>query len=206
MNLLQQLMLPQILNAGLETAFNHLLKNTAHIEPHLRKLNGKCLLVTLDKVNISVYFLFSTQQIDVLNQYEVEVDCAVQLSPTLLLKKPEKSQLSQFINDQSIRLQGDLQVLQDFVALVEFLQKDPAELLSHYVGDVVAHSAVTFLKNLACLLQSKFNKSQQFWGERLTEEYEVIAPSLAIEDFCQQVKTLEKQTALLEQKFKQILA
>lgn len=112
----------------------------------------------------------------------------------------EKAQLSQYINDQSILMQGDLQVLQDVVALMEFVEKDPAELLSRYIGDVPAHSAVSFLQNFIRTLKQKLGQSQQYWGERLTEEWQVVSPSLAVVDFCEQVKTLEKDTALFEQK------
>lgn len=205
MNFLQQLMLPQWLNAGLETLLNYLLKRTAHSEHYLRKLNGKVLKVQPQQFDFPIYFIFSPHRIDLLNRYEGEVDCAVSLNAQLLFKMPSKQQLSRYLNDQSIQLQGDLQVLQDFTALLEFLENDPAELLSPLVGDVIAQSAVDFLRGFCQIAKRKLSKSQQYWGERLTEEWAVISPSLAIADFCEQVKTLEKQTALLEQKLNQLL-
>nr|WP_245872565.1 SCP2 sterol-binding domain-containing protein [Avibacterium endocarditidis] len=92
-----------------------------------------------------------------LNRYEGEVDCAVSLNAQLLFKMPSKQQLSRYLNDQSIQLQGDLQVLQDFTALLEFLEKDPAELLSPFVGDVIAQSAVDswFLSNRKTQIERK---------------------------------------------------
>ncbi|MCW9698693.1 MULTISPECIES: ubiquinone biosynthesis accessory factor UbiJ [unclassified Avibacterium] len=204
MNFLQQLMLPQWLNGALESLLNYLLKRTAHSEIYLRKLNGKVLKINLQQIDFPIYFVFSPQRIDLLNQYEDEVDCTVSLKAQMLMKMPNKQQLSSYLNDQSILLQGDLQVLQDFTALLEFLEKDPAELLSPFVGDVVAQSAVNFLRNFGQMATTKLRQSQQYWGERLTEEWEVISPSLAIDDFNQQVKMLEKRTALLEQKLIQL--
>ncbi|MGC7588993.1 ubiquinone biosynthesis accessory factor UbiJ [Bisgaard Taxon 46] len=201
----QQLMLPQFITAGLETLLNKLIAHTEYCEPYLRKLDNKVLTVKPQKLDFPLYFVFSQQRIDLLTQYEGEPDCSVEIAPSLLFHMPKKSELSQFINDKSILLQGDLQVLQDFVALSEFIEKDPAELLSHYIGDVPAQSAVDFLRKLNQLFKQKINQSQQFWGERLTEEWQVVSPSLAIADFCDQVKTLEKDTALLEQKIAQLL-
>ncbi|EJS86703.1 hypothetical protein AAUPMB_16977, partial [Pasteurella multocida subsp. multocida str. Anand1_buffalo] len=86
----------------------------------------------MQKIDLPIIF-FSSQRIELLSRYEGETDCAVDIAPSLLFHLPKKSQLSQFINDKSIYLQGDLQVLQDFVALIEFLEKDPAELLSPYL-------------------------------------------------------------------------
>ncbi|UXN37055.1 SCP2 domain-containing protein [Avibacterium paragallinarum] len=204
MNFLQQLMLPQWLNGALESLLNYLLKRTAHSEIYLRKLNGKVLKIDVKQIDFPIYFVFSPQRINLLNRYEGEVDCAVSLNAQLLFKMPSKQQLSRYLNDQSIQLQGDLQVLQDFTTLLEFLEKDPAELLSPFVGDVIAQSAVDFLRGFCQIAKRKLSESQQYWGERLTEEWAVISPSLAIADFCEQVKTLEKQTALLEQKLNQL--
>ncbi|WP_245853281.1 ubiquinone biosynthesis accessory factor UbiJ [Pasteurella oralis] len=206
LSIFQQLMLPQFMNGALESALNYLIQHTNYCEPYLRKLNNKVLQVKLQKLGLPFYFIFSPQRIDLLSHYEGESDCAIDIAPNLLLHLPKKAQLSQFINDRSILLQGDLQVLQDFVALIEFLEKDPAELLSRYIGDVPAQSAVDFLNKLCHIMQHKLSQSQQFWGERLTEEWQVISPSLAIADFCDQVKTLEKDTALLEQKIQKLCA
>ncbi|QLB12421.1 ubiquinone biosynthesis protein UbiJ [Bisgaardia hudsonensis] len=199
-----QLLFPQWLNAGLETLLNQLIDRTAHCEPYFHKLNGKVLAIRLQKLATPIHFIFSEKRIDLLNQYEGDVDCAVTVAPSLLLKMPKKSQISEYINDQSIQLQGDLQVLQDFVGLIEFLEKDPAELISPYVGDVVAHSAVSFLGNFVAIIKQKLTQSEKYWGERLTEEWQLLSPSLAIADFCDQVKILAKQTALLEQKLLQL--
>lgn len=206
MTFLQQLMLPQLINGTLESVLNHFIQHTTQCELYLRKLNNKVLQVKLQKLELPIYFFFSSQRIDLLNQYEGESDCAINIAPSLLLHLPKKSQLSQFINDKSILLQGDLQVLQDFVALIEFLEKDPAELLSRYIGDVPAQSAVDFFKKLHQIMQHKLSQSQQFWSERLTEEWQVVSPSLAIADFCDQVNTLEKDTILLEQKINKLYA
>ncbi|WP_245853786.1 ubiquinone biosynthesis accessory factor UbiJ [Necropsobacter massiliensis] len=195
-----QLMLPQLFNGGLETLLNYLLRRADGGEAYLRKLNGKVLALRLQKIGLPLYVVFSAQRIDLLHQYDDEPDCAVEIAANLLFNIPKKSQLSACINAQSIRLQGDLQVLQDFAGLLERLENDPAELISPYVGDVVAHSAVNFWRVFSTAIKRKSAQSQRYWGERLSEEWAVLAPSLAVADFCEQVKTLEKQTALFERK------
>lgn len=201
MNFLHQLMLPQFFNASLETLFNYLLKRTKYSNTYLRKLNGKVLKTTIQPFDLPIYFVFSSQRVDLLNQYDGEADCIIDIKAKLLLEIPTKQQLSTYINDRSVQLQGDLQVLQDFTAFLEFLEKDPAELLSPFFGDVISQSAVNFLRYFSQMIKVKLQHSQQYWGERLTEEWGIISPSLAVADFCEQVKILEKHTALLEQKF-----
>ena len=127
-------------------------------------------------MDITLFFLFSESHVDILQQYETTPDCAVTVSLKLLFTPLKKSQISQWINDKSIVLEGDLQVLQDFAALVEFLEKDPAELLSPYVGDIAAQSAVNFLRKITAIGRQKLSQSQRYWGERLTEEWQLISP------------------------------
>lgn len=193
-------MLPQLLNAGLETGLNALIKRSQDISPLLRKLNGKILAVNLVRLQQQFFLIFSQQRVDILQHYAGEPDCSVEISPKLLLKFPKKSDLSQYINDKSIILQGDLQVLQDFAGLMEQLEKDPAELLSPYLGDVASQSAVNFARVLLGGLKQHSQTSGRYWSERLTEEYQLVAPALAIAHFCDEVKILEKQTALLAKK------
>lgn len=198
------LMLPQFLRGALETLFNKLISHTAHSETYLRKLDNKTLKVNIQKLDFSLCFIFSAKRLEILGDYEGETDCSVTLAPNLLFKMPKKSELSQFINDQSIQLQGDLQVLQDFVALLEFVEKDPAEFLSPYVGDVVAQGTINFLNKLKQILQFQLSQSQQFWGERLTEEWQVLSPRLAMENFYVEVEKLKQDTEKLEQKIQQL--
>lgn len=198
------LMLPQFLRGALETLFNKLISHTAYSETYLRKLDNKTLKVNIQKLDFSLCFIFSAKRLEILGDYEGKTDCSVTLAPNLLFKMPKKSELSQFINDQSIQLQGDLQVLQDFVALLEFVEKDPAEFLSPYVGDVVAQGTINFLNKLKQILQFQLSQSQQFWGERLTEEWQLLSPRLAMENFYVEVEKLKQDTEKLEQKIQQL--
>lgn len=159
-----QLLFPQLLNGGLEALLNYLLKRTTHSERYLYKLNGKVLKIALQKMDFSLYLLFTERRIDVLNHYDDTPDCLVNISLSLLFNPPTKQQLSDRINDQSIQLQGDLDVLQNFTALMEDLEKDPARLLSPYIGDVLAFSSVNFLQNLTKNLKLRLEQSQLFWG------------------------------------------
>lgn len=198
-------MFTQFAQAGMETAFNYLLRRSPEVMPLLAKLKGKVLRIKLQQYNLQCYLLFSSQKVDVLGQYEGDVDCDVALSSHLLFTVPQKSELSQYINDKSIILNGDLQLLQDFVSLLERVEKDPALLLAPYLGDVVAYSAVNLCQKLANKTKQRINLSQQYWGERLTEEWQLLSPRLAVADFNEEVKKLEKQTALLEQRITALL-
>lgn len=215
-------LLPSFLSGVVEKIGNYLLERTPDREKWLRPLNGKVLALSikqqeqqptsLEAKNIEektqspiAYILFSAQRLDLLTAYQGEMDCQVQADFELLRqlclgKIPQKQQLSQLINQRQIILEGDLQVLQHFTALLEAIEKDPAELLSPYLGDVLAHTTVSFLQQGRTLLEKNVRQAQRHWGERLTEEWQLVAPQLALVDFADQVEELAQQVNQLEQK------
>ncbi|MFC0308123.1 SCP2 domain-containing protein [Gallibacterium trehalosifermentans] len=198
-SLKQQLMLSQIANGLLEQGLNYLIQRSEGIAPYLRKLNNKVLSFSFQQGGHG-FLLFSQQHVDILTEYEGEADCVVIADANILWQRPQKSQLAEFINRQQIVFQGDLQVLQDTVALVEQLEKNPAELLAPYFGDVVAHILNRGVQQLQQQFKRQRQTAEHHWGARLSEEWQVIAPSLALLDFYDQVESLAQDVQRLEDK------
>ncbi|MDG6305165.1 SCP2 sterol-binding domain-containing protein [Glaesserella parasuis] len=199
--LLQQLMLPQFALGALETAFNHLIERSPQTSPMLRKLAGKILKIQLNQPNIILFVIFSENRADWLANYEGEVDCAVSLDTTALPKLADKSKLSELINNKTLILTGDIQVLQHFSQLLDELEKDPAELLSRFIGDVPAQASTDFAKGIFTKVKNQFVQDSQHLVDNLTTERPVLVHRLQVVDFCDQVKELEQQAERLEQKF-----
>lgn len=200
-NLKQHLMLPQFTFGLIETAFNALLKRSPHIEPNLRKLNGKVLKIALTSPQIDFFLLFSEKRIDWLGNYEGEPDCSVQLAVETLPKLADKQKLTELINNKSLILHGDIQVLQHFTALLEQLEKDPAELLSPFIGDVLAQTSTDFAKKVADKIKSQFELNNQHLVENLMQERPVLVHRLQAVHFYDQVEELAQQAVKLEQRF-----
>ncbi|ATW42600.1 SCP2 sterol-binding domain-containing protein [Glaesserella parasuis] len=199
--LLQQLMLPQFALGALETAFNHLIERSPQTSSMLRKLAGKILKIQLNQPNIILFVIFSENCADWLANYEGEVDCAVSLDATALPKLADKSKLSELINNKTLILTGDIQVLQHFSQLLDELEKDPAELLSRFIGDVPAQASTDFAKGIFTKVKNQFVQDSQHLVDNLTNERPVLVHRLQVVDFCDQVKELEQQAVRLEQKF-----
>lgn len=199
--LLQQLMLPQFALGALETAFNHLIERSPQTSPMLRKLAGKILKIQLNQPNIILFVIFSENRADWLANYEGEVDCAVSLEAKALPKLADKSKLSELINNKTLILTGDIQVLQHFSQLLDELEKEPAELLSRFIGDVPAQASTDFAKAIFTKVKNQFVQDSQHLVDNLTTERPVLVHRLQVVDFCDQVKELEQQAVRLEQKF-----
>lgn len=200
MQILQQLMLPQFAFGAIETAFNGLIKRSPHTVSILRKLAGKMLEVQLTSPNLHFFILFSESRTDWLGQYEGETDCSVALQASALPKLADKTQLSALINDKSLVLNGDLQVLQHFSTLLDELEKDPAELLSPLLGDIAAQAVSNLGKSLVGKISTQFNQNAQHLADNLMTERSVLVHRLQVADFCDQVAELAQQAGKLEQK------
>lgn len=200
----QQLMLPQFTFGLIESAFNALLKRSPHIEPNLKKLSGKVLKIALTSPKIDFFVLFNEKRTDWLGNYEGESDCAVQLAFDTLPKLADKQKLTELINDKSLVLTGDIQVLQHFTALLEQLEKDPAELLSPFVGDVVAQTSTDLAKKVLGKIKAQFEQNNQHLVENLIQERPVLVHRLQAVNFYDQVEELAQQAVKLEQKFSKL--
>ena len=200
-NLIEQLMLPQFAVGGLETAFNALIARSSHTSPMLRKLADKVLEVQLTSPNVHLFMLFSESRVDILSRYEGEADCSIQLEATALPTLADKAKLTELINNKSLVLNGDIQVLQHFNGLLDQLEKDPAELLSHFTGDIFAQASTTLAKNMFSKLKTQFVQDSQDMVDNLITERPVLVHRLQLVDFYDQVAELEQQAGRLEQKF-----
>ncbi|AHG78894.1 SCP-2 sterol transfer [Mannheimia varigena USDA-ARS-USMARC-1388] len=197
----QQLMFPQFAFGLIEAAFNALLKRSLHIEPNLRKLTGKVLKIELTSPKMDFFILFGENRTDWLGSYEGELDCSVQLAFETLPKLADKQKLTDLINNKSLVLNGDIQVLQHFTTLLEQLEKDPAELLSPFIGDVLAQTSTDFAKKMAGKIKSQFELNNQHLVDNLMQERPVLVHRLQAVNFYDQVEELAQQAVKLEQKF-----
>lgn len=197
---MNRFLLPQWTTALIETAFNALVSRSPHIQPLLRKLDGAVLQLRLTQLNAQFFVVFSATRTDWLSDYEGEADCAVQLAPSALPHLADKSRLSELINNQSLIIQGNIEVLQHFSALLDGLEKNPAELLSPFIGDVAAQLSTDVAKNALDTFKQQFARNSRDVIENLTTERALLAHPLQLADFSDQVQQLAQQVSQLEQR------
>lgn len=197
---MNRFLLPQWTMALIETAFNALVSRSPHIQPLLRKLDGSVLQLTLAQPDARFFIVFSANRTDWLSEYEGEADCAVQLAPSALPHLADKSRLSDLINNKSLIIQGNIEVLQHFSALLDGLEKNPAELLSPFIGDVAAQLSTDVAKNAFGKFKQQLERNSRDWVDNLTTERALLVHPLQLADFSDQVQQLAQQVSQLEQR------
>ncbi|MGF1727458.1 ubiquinone biosynthesis accessory factor UbiJ [Photobacterium nomapromontoriensis] len=190
--------------AAIETSLNALLKEDEGSQRRLARLRGKVIGVTLNEFGKQLYFLFS-QQIDVLGAYEGDVDCQLALNLSVLPELRQQANLTQLIKADKLALDGDIQLAQQFASLLSGLKPDVEEKLSHYTGDIVAHTVVSGVKSGVHIVRQGMERHQRHLAEVITEEWKLAPQALEIAYFADRVDDLKTDVARCEVRLNRLL-
>ena len=134
-----------LVTAGIESLLNTFLYRSPALKTARSRLLGKVLRVEVKGFSTSLILVFSERQVDVLGEWAGDADCTVIAYASVLPKLRDRQQLAALIRSGELEVQGDIQVVQNFVALADLAEFDPAELLAPYTGDIAAEGIITAL-------------------------------------------------------------
>ncbi|MGM3192931.1 ubiquinone biosynthesis protein UbiJ [Dickeya dadantii subsp. dieffenbachiae] len=198
------LMMP-VLTAALETALNQLLFRDRSMKAARQRLHGKTLRVEVAELDTPLVLVFSEHRLDVMSQWSAQPDCLLQTRLSALVKLRDRQQLSALMRSGELVLEGDIQVAQQFVTLLDLAEFDPAEWLSPWLGDVVAEGLSQAAGNVAGALMRSACRRQQALSETVTEEWRLAPGKLEglwfadeVDALAQSAETLSDRLAKLE--------
>lgn len=184
--------LKPLVTAGVETILNTFLWRERALKPARQRLVGKVLRVELKEFTSPLVLVFSERQVDVLGAWEGESDCTVVTRIGVLPQLRNRQQLTALIRNGDLEVQGDIQVVQNVVALADLAEFDPAELLAPYTGDIVAEGASKILRGGAKLLKQGVERQQRYVAEAVTEEWRLAPGALEIAWFAEETMAVER--------------
>ncbi|MGB9095237.1 ubiquinone biosynthesis protein UbiJ [Erwinia sp.] len=190
--------LTPLLTAGLETALNQILYRDRGLKAARQRLNGKSLAIVLAELKQPLIFIFSERQVDVLGKWDDKPDCTVKTQIASLRKLRDRQQLTSLIRSGELEVEGDLQVVQHFSALIDLAELDPAEYLAPWTGDVVAQGISQFARRGFQLLRGDVERKQAYLGQALTEEWRLAPGGLEAAWFAEEVDALTRDLSSLE--------
>ncbi|WP_417605952.1 ubiquinone biosynthesis accessory factor UbiJ [Oceanimonas baumannii] len=192
---MKALLLP-LLNGTLETALNHWLQSTGGAL-HLKSLQGKVLQLTLTELT-SFYLVFTGERLEMLGNYEGQVDSHLSLSLSALGLLKDKGLLMQYIRDGRLDLEGDPQPWQDLSSLLRDNPLDIEAYLVPYTGDVLAHLLCRHGREAKVSLTHRLAGAQTHLGEYVREEARLAVGALELTDFGDEVDDLNKRLNRLQ--------
>ena len=186
-----------LITAGIENVLNAFLWRERGLKPARQRLQGKVLRVVLQEFSSPLVLSFSERQIDVLGEWEGEADCTVITRLNVLPKLRERQQLTALIRSGELDVNGDIQVVQNFVALSDLAEFDLAELLAPWTGDIAAEGVSRFLRRGATFLNRSVQRQQRYVADALTEEWRLAPGALEVAWFAEEVAAVERSVTNL---------
>lgn len=150
--------------------------------------------------------MFSERRVDVLGAWEGEADCTVITYASVLPKLRDRQQLTTLIRSGELEVRGDIRVVQNFVALADLAELDPAELLAPYTGDIVAEGVSKVLRGGAKFLCHNFQRQQRYVAEAITEEWRMAPGPLEVAWFAEETAAVERAVESLAKRLEKLEA
>ena len=195
-----------LVTAAIEGALNRFLWRENALKPARQRLNGKVLRVALNEFSSPLVLVFSDRQVDVLGAWEGDADCTVATRASVLPRLRDRQQLTSLIRSGDLEVQGDIQVVQNFVALADLAEFDLAELLAPYTGDVAAEGVSKLLRGGASFLRRGVQRQQRYVAEALTEEWRMAPGSLEVAWFAEETAAVARDVDALVKRLEKLEA
>ncbi|WP_300004749.1 SCP2 domain-containing protein [uncultured Cedecea sp.] len=187
-----------LINASLEGALNTVLWQDNALKSARQRLYGKVLRIEIKEFSTPLVLVFSEQQIDVLSQWEGEADCCVITRLGVIPELRDRQQLMALIRKGELEVQGDLQLVQNLVALTALAEFSFADFLAPYVGDLVAESLNKAVQSTVQVLKKTVDRNQRYLSETVVEEWRLAPGSLEAAWFSEETTALARATAALD--------
>ena len=192
-----------LLTAAIENVLNRVLYQDRGLKPARQRLKGKVLTLKFSEFSRPLVLVFSEQQLDVVGDWQDNSDCTVSLALAVLPELRDRQNMTSLIRQGKLDVQGDLQVIQQFSALLDLAELDPAEYLAPFVGDIAAQGISRAGQRLFSFVRQEIDSRQRQLGEVLTEEWRAAPGALEVAWFCEETAALDKKLAALDARLAQ---
>ncbi|CNH78326.1 protein YigP (COG3165) clustered with ubiquinone biosynthetic genes [Yersinia intermedia] len=194
---LKPMLLSQLITAAIETSLNSVLFRDKSMKTARLRLVGKVLRIELREINFPLLLVFSERQVDVLSQWDGDADCIVKTEVAVLAKLRDRQQLSPLMRSGELIVDGDIQVVQQLVALLDLAEWDPAEWLAPYIGDIAAETIGQAVHKSSHFLSGQLRQQQHYLAEAITEEWKMAPAPLEVVWFNEEVDATVRATEAL---------
>ncbi|MFL4557922.1 SCP2 domain-containing protein [Yersinia kristensenii] len=195
--LLKPTLLSPLITAAIETSLNSVLFRDKSLKAARLRLAGKVLRIELREVSFPLLLVFSERQVDVLSQWDGDADCIVKTDIAVLVKLRDRQQLSSLMRSSELIVEGDIQVVQQLVTLLDLAEWGPAEWLAPYIGDIAAETIGQAVQKSGRFLSKQLQQQQNYLAEAITEEWKMAPAPLEVVWFNEEVDATDRATEAL---------
>jgi len=194
--------LPTAFAAVLETAINQVLQLDPDTVDQLRLIQGKVIAVELQGMNVTLYLMpqevSQKKALSVFGHFEGVPDTVLRGTPIAMAKMGLVKNAGDVLFEGDVEISGDVELGQLFREILDGLDIDWEEHLSHVTGDIVAHKMGNFVRGLFGWSKKTTEILGQDAAEYLQEESRELPNRREVESFLKNIDTLRSDVDRME--------
>lgn len=197
-------MLFTALTAALETAFNAWLKLDGEALPRLQKLQGKIIEFHITGLDIHLFFTPTSDGVTIATDFEGDADVTIRGAALALARLSHAEDAGKAMLEGGVNIEGDMRTGEAFSQILRDVDIDWEELLSHAVGDIIAHQAGQLTRNTKGWMDDTAQAMRMNTSEYLQEESRLLPAEDEVAAYLDTVDTLRMDTDRLEARVKRL--
>jgi len=182
--------LPAGVIAGLDAAINRYLRLDPETLARISQLDARCIAIELRGLDLTLYALPHSSGITITDHYEETPDTTLKGTPIGLARVGLAHNRERALFSGAVEISGNVETGRAFQDILEGMDIDWEEQLSHLTGDMVAHHVGNVVRHAGELFRQGSATAQQNTTEYLQEELRVLPARIEIENFCVDVTQL----------------
>lgn len=195
---------PPALLAALEIALNRYLELDPESSTRLKRIEGRVIKIELRGLDMDFYLLPDDKGIQVMGTYEGDADTCLSGSPLAMMKMGLSSDATKSLFSGDVEISGDTELGSQFKQILDELDIDWEEHLSHLTGDIIAHQVGRFFRGASKWGEQAKDTLALDVSDYLQEEKRLVATQPEVEHFNSEVDKMRGDTDRLEARVKRI--
>jgi len=198
------LKLPPAALSGLEFTLNQYLRLDPDTLDRLAPLTGKVIAIEITGFDAVLHLLPGSGGIQVRGDFPEAPDTILRGSALGLFRLGIAADGSDALFQHDVEISGDVGLGQEFKAILQGIDIDWEEELSHLVGDVAAHQAGNLARGVGAWGRQSLRTLELDIGEYLHEEARLLPQRDEIETFAAEVDGLRSDVDRAEQRVQRL--
>jgi ubiquinone biosynthesis protein UbiJ len=186
--------------ASIETSLNAWLRLEGKTLPKFNTMQGKIICLHIKGLELKLYFLPDQNDIAVMGNYVGEPDTTIKGAPMTLIRLGVSTNSGKTLLDSDASIEGDTQLGAEFSRILSEVKIDWEDLLSKFVGDIIADQAGQATYTGREWLKERHQAIQSNTSEYLIEEAQLTPAAEEVNYYLDQVDELRMSVDRLEAK------
>ena len=172
---------------------NRYLSLDPEVANKLAELEGRVIAVEITGIEKTLYFIPHQAGMDVVEQYDADVDTTLKGSAVALLKMSMSKDVAPLMLKGEVEIEGDVRLGRNFKKILSEMDIDWEEYMARIIGDTPAHHLAGLAKKIFSWGKQAGNDIVADVSEYLQEESRDVVSKPELEKFYQNVDDLRNR-------------